>query len=129
MSVRIVVDSACDLGKEKATELGLEFISLKTIFGEKEYLDGDELSSQEFYEKLVESDELPSTSQATPYEFEETFRSIVENGDTAVCITLSSQLSGTNQSANIAADDYEGKVFVVDSENVTRRTDSHNVCH
>ena len=119
MSVRIIVDSACDLGKEKATELGLDFISLKTIFGEKEYLDGDELTSQEFYEKLIESDELPSTSQATPYEFEEAFRSIVENGDTAVCITLSSQLSGTNQSANIAAEDYEGKIFVVDSENVT----------
>lgn len=59
MSVRIVVDSACDLGKEKASELGIEFISLKTIFGEKEYLDGDELSGKEFYEKLIESDELP----------------------------------------------------------------------
>ena len=119
MSVRIIVDSACDLGKEKATELGLDFISLKTIFGEKEYLDGDELSCQQFYEKLIESDELPSTSQATPYEFEKVFRSVVDNGDTGVCITLSSKLSGTNQSANIAAEDYEGKIFVVDSENVT----------
>lgn len=119
MGVRIIVDSACDLGKEKATELGIDFISLKTLFGEKEYLDGDELSSQEFYEKLIESDELPTTSQATPYEFEEVFRSVTENGDTAVCITLSSKLSGTNQSANIAAEDFEGKVYVVDSENVT----------
>ncbi len=119
MSVRIVVDSACDLGKEKASELGVEFISLKTIFGEKEYLDGDELSGKEFYEKLIESDELPTTSQATPFDFEKVFQSIVDEGDTAVCITLSSKLSGTNQSANIAAADFEGKVFVVDSENVT----------
>lgn len=119
MSVRIVVDSACDLGKEKASELGIEFISLKTIFGEKEYLDGDELSGKEFYEKLIESDELPTTSQATPFDFEKAFQSIVDEGDTAVCITLSSKLSGTNQSANIAAADFEGKVFVVDSENVT----------
>lgn len=119
MSVRIVVDSACDLGKEKASELGIEFISLKTIFGEKEYLDGDELSGKEFYEKLIESDELPTTSQATPFDFEKVFQSIVDEGDTAVCITLSSKLSGTNQSANIAAADFEGKVFVVDSENVT----------
>lgn len=119
MSVKIIVDSACDLGKERAEKLGLEFVSLKTIFGDTEYLDGDELSSHEFYEKLIESDELPSTSQATPYDFEEVFSRIVQNGDTAVCITLSSRLSGTYQSANIAADNYEGKVFVVDSENVS----------
>lgn len=119
MSVKIIVDSACDLGKERAQKLGLEFISLKTIFGDTEYLDGDELSSQEFYEKLVESDEMPSTSQATPYDFEKVFSHIVQNGDTAVCITLSSRLSGTYQSATIAADDYEGKIFVVDSENVS----------
>ncbi len=119
MGVRIIVDSACDLGKEKATEMGLDFISLKTLFGETEYLDGDELTSQEFYEKLIESDELSTTSQATPYEFEEKFREVTKDGDTAICITISSKLSGTNQSANIAASEFDGKVLVVDSENVT----------
>lgn len=118
MSIRIIVDSACDLTREQAKELNVEMIPLKTIFGEEEYLDGVTLTSREFFEKLIETDVFPSTSQIAPYEYEEKFREVKEAGDTAVCITISSQLSGCYQSANIALEEYEDCITVVDSENV-----------
>ncbi len=118
MSVQIIIDSASDLLKEEADNLNLHFLPLKTIFGGEEYLDGITLSHTEFYEKLIESDTLPTTSQIPPYEYEELFSKIVKNGDTAVCITLSSKLSGCNQSAHIAAVDYLDSIEIVDSENV-----------
>lgn len=119
MSVRIVVDSACDLTKMQAEELGLDYISLKTIFGEEEYLDGTTLSHEEFYEKLIECGTIPTTSQIPPYEFERKFREIKEAGDVAVVITLSSLLSGTYQSAVIALEGYEDCIYLVDSLSVS----------
>lgn len=118
MSVRIIVDSASDIILDRAAELDVDVIPLKTIFGEEEYLDGVTISHKEFYEKLIESDVHPTTSQIPPYEFEERFAEAKEAGDTVLCITLSSKLSGTYQSANIAADGYEDIVTIVDSENV-----------
>ena len=118
MSIRIIIDSASDITKEKALALGLYFMPLKTIFGNEEYLDGITMSHQQFYERLIETEELPTTSQIPPYEYEKVFSSILENGDTAICITLSSKLSGSYQSANIAVADYEDKIHIVDSENV-----------
>ncbi|MDD6202900.1 MAG: DegV family protein [Lachnospiraceae bacterium] len=118
MSVRIIIDSACDLSKEKADQMHLDYMPLKTMFGDQEFLDGITISHQEFFERLVESDTLPTTSQIPPYEYEQIFSSVAEGGDTAVCITLSSKLSGSYQSACLAASEFEGTVIVVDSENV-----------
>ena len=95
MSVRIIIDSASDLTKEQADKLGLDFLPLKTIFGTKEYLDGITLSHQQFYEKLIESDCMPTTSQIPPHDFEQLYADVKEKKDTAVVITLSSRLSGT----------------------------------
>lgn len=118
MSVRIVVDSASDLTKERADEMQLDYMPLKTIFGETEYLDGVTLSHREFYEKLIECGTIPTTSQISPHDFEEKFKEIKEAGDTAVVICLSSLLSGTYQSAHIALDGYEDCITLVDSLNV-----------
>lgn len=90
---------------------------MAVTFGEETYLDGVTLSHTQFYEKLIESDTLPITSQVTPAQFEDAFRSAAEAGEAVVCVTVSSKLSGTYQSACIAAQDYEGRVFVVDSLN------------
>lgn len=119
MSVKIVVDSACDLTKQRADALDLTFLSLKTIFGGEEYSDGITMSHREFYEKLIESGDMPSTSQIPPHDFEEVFAQIKKDGDTAVVITLSAKLSGTFQSAAIAREGYEDCVFLVDSETVS----------
>ena len=118
MAVKFIVDSACDILPAEAKELGIIHLPLKVIFGEEEYADAVDLSHEEFYEKLIESDVFPSTSQVPPADFEDAYKKVVSEGDEAVVITVSSKLSGTYQSAVIAQEDYEGKVFIVDSENV-----------
>lgn len=119
MSVRIIVDSASDLTKEQADRWKLDYMPLKSLFGEEEYLDGVTLSHEEFYEKLIESAMIPTTSQITPYDYEKKFREVKSAGDTAVVITLSSLLSGTYQSAVIAREGYEDCICLVDSLNVS----------
>ena len=118
MAVRIIVDSACDLIPEQIKKYQLDVLPIKTIFGEEEFLDGVTMSHEEFFEKLVESEELPTTSQVTPIVYEEKYEEVKQAGDTAVVITLSSKLSGCYQSANIALDGYEDIITVVDSNNV-----------
>lgn len=117
MAIKIIVDSASDIGREEAHKLGITMIPLTILFGEDEYLDGVDLTPLQFYEKLIEGDELPKTSQISAYRFEEEFKKIVENGDEALVITLSSKLSGTNASAQQAAAQFNGKVRVIDSLN------------
>lgn len=118
MAVRIIVDSACDLTEEQLNQYQIDMLPIKTIFGEEEYLDGVTMTHEEFFEKLVESEEMPKTSQVAPYTYEEKYEEVRKAGDTAVVITLSSKLSGCYQSANIALDGYEDIITIVDSNNV-----------
>lgn len=115
--VKIVIDSAADIGKEEAEKLGIVMVPMVITFGSEEYYDGVDLSPLQFYEKLIEGDELPKTSQISPYRFEEAFEKITANGDEAVVITISSKLSGTHASAVQAAEKFGDNVFVVDSMN------------
>ena len=116
MNIRIIVDSTADLTPQVRSRV--DVVPLTIHFGEKEYIDGITIDSRTFYEKLIESDVLPTTSQATPFVFEEKFRRAVEEGFQVVCITCSSKLSGTYQSAVIAAEEFSGQVFVVDSQTI-----------
>lgn len=116
MSVKIVVDSTADLiddVKERVT-----IVPLTITFGDEEFIDGITIDKKTFYEKLIESDTLPTTSQATPNAFLQAIDPIVREGNEIVLLTVSSKLSGTYQSAVIAASEYEGSVFVVDTESV-----------
>lgn len=112
MKVHLIVDSTADVSE--AIRPRLTVVPLTVHFGSEEYIDGVTISKQAFYEKLIESDVLPSTSQATPAAFAEVFSDIAERGESAVVLTISSRLSGTCQSAMIAAADYPG-IYVVDS--------------
>ena len=113
MSVKIIVDSTADLTPEVAQQV--KIVPMTILFGDKQYVSGVDIDSKKFYELLVESDVLPTTSQPTPYAFSQVFQEVVEAGDTAVCLTVSSKLSGTYQSASIAAEEFPGKIFVVDT--------------
>jgi DegV family protein with EDD domain len=120
--VRVVTDSACDLSKERAAELGVEVVPLSIRFGDEEYTDGVDLSVEQFYEKLAESEALPETAAPSPGAFADAFRKAKAAGaDSVICINLSSDLSATLQSAQNAAeavkDDIE--VRVVDSRSIT----------
>lgn len=118
MKLRIITDSASDLVPPYRP--GLTVLPLTVLFGERAYQDGVDLDHKQFYELLIESDALPTTSQPTPAQFEDAFRTAVEAGETVVCVTLSSKLSGTYQSACIAAGEFSpGQVYVVDSLNVS----------
>lgn len=119
MSVRIIIDSAADITAETAAALHLDLLPLKTIFGEEEFLDGITLTHRQFYEKLIESDGIPTTSQISPHEYETAYASVKSEGDTGVVITLSGKLSGSFQSANIALSGYEDCITIVDSKNVS----------
>lgn len=117
MSVRIAIDSASDITKQEAEQKNLIFLPMEIQWGKEHYLDGVDLTAQEFFQKLIESDILPKTSQITPYRFEEVITEVLEQGDELLIITISSKLSGTYFSAVQAASDYSDRVFVVDSKN------------
>jgi DegV family protein with EDD domain len=119
MSVKIIVDSACDISPADAQNRNFRIIPLKTMFGDEEYLDGVTMTHREFFEKLVETDEFPHTSQIPPFEYQEAFEEAVSDGSEVLCITISSKISGCYQSACIAEDDVDGKVIIVDSENAS----------
>lgn len=118
MAIQFVVDSASDILPEEAKKLGIRLLPMTVCFGDEQYADAVDLTHRAFYEKLVESSVMPTTSQIPPAVFETVFREIADHGDTAVVITISSKVSGTFQSARIAAEEFEGQIFVVDSENV-----------
>lgn len=116
MAVRIITDSGFDV--PDASDARLTVLPLSITFGDTTYADGVDLTNDRFFELLIESDELPKTSQATPYAYTQIFERVRAAGDEAVVITLSSGLSGTYQSALTAAADYP-EVHVVDSKSVT----------
>lgn len=117
MGVKVLVDSASDITIEEANSLGIEMIPMTITFGDEVYSDGIDISKRQFFEKLIESDELPKTSQINMFQFEERFKEMTADGSEVVAITISSKLSGTYSSAMQAAEKFNGKVFVVDSLN------------
>ena len=114
--IQIITDAGSDI--IDCSRPDLTVLPMTIRFGEEEYLDGVNLTHKQFYEKMIETQVLPTTSQPSPYAFETAIRKIHEQGDIALIITISSKLSGTWQSANIAAAETGGEVYIVDSLNV-----------
>lgn len=100
--VHIITDSTCDILKDEQERMNITVIPLVVNFGSEMYKDGIEITNKEFYEKLEKVQSLPTTSQVNPAEFEEAFQKVINNGDEVVAILVSSELSGTYQSAFIA---------------------------
>ena len=115
MGIRIITDSASDISQERAKEWDITVMPLTVRFHEDEYLDGVTLTPRQFYEKLVETDEIPKTSQIPPYAYEQEFEKAVLAGHDVICFCLSSGVSGSFQSACIAAKKYDGHVAVIDT--------------
>lgn len=119
MAVKLIIDAGCDLNLAQANALDVTLVPMTIHFGDHEFRSGVDISNEEFYNLLSTSKELPTTSQPTPYQFETEFRKIREAGDEAVVLCVSSALSGTYQSAMIAASDFTDCVHVVDTQAVT----------
>ena len=120
MAVCIITDSTSDFTCKQVQELGVEVVSQKVRFGQREYIDGAELTPEEFYQKLAQSDALPQTAQVNPEEFCQAFRQALDRGDQVFGLFLSSDLSGTYQSALAAREICGGQgIYLTDSRNVT----------
>ncbi len=118
--VRIITDGTSDITAQRARELGVHVMPMRVFFGQESFVDGVDITREEFFARLTSSDELPTTSQLNPDDFLEVFQGYVDQGDEIVGIFLSAELSGTCQSACIARDMAEGgEIHIVDSRTVT----------
>jgi DegV family protein with EDD domain len=122
MPVRIVTDSSCDLSETQVAALGIEVVPLTVRFGDEEFVDRTELTTEDFYRRMEAASDLPQTAAPAPGAFEAAFRRAADAGaDAVVCVNLSAQLSATMQSAQTAAKAFEGAldVRVLDSRSIT----------
>ena len=118
--IKIITDSTLDLPAELIREKDIEVLPLLINFGEESYLDGIEITTKEMIDKIDATGVLPTTAQVTPNRFEESFKKYLDEGYKIVALTLSSDMSGTYQSASIAKDMLESDdIIVIDSRNVT----------
>lgn len=118
--IKIITDSSADLPKEVFDSLGVEVLPLLINFGEESYLDGVEISIDELFERIENSDVFPNTAQVTPIRFQETYEKYLNEGYKIISIHLSSGMSGTYQSACLAKSSLESDdIYVIDSQTVT----------
>lgn len=118
--VRIITDGASDMTAQRAAELNIDVIPMRVFFSQESFLDGMDITQEEFFARLSSSEELPTTSQLNPDDFLELFRKYAAQGDQVVGIFVSTGLSGTCQSACIAREMVEGgEIHIVDSRTVT----------
>ena len=116
--VKIYVDSTCDISPADAARLGINIIPMSTVFGNETYRQNIDLTATEFFKKLAESEVNPTTAQLTPFDLEQIYQEATADGSEVVAIHLSSALSGTYQSAVVAAREVSG-VYPVDSQSAT----------
>lgn len=118
--IKILTDTSCDLSFKQAEELDIEILPITVSFGEETYVPLEDLSNEEFYQKLSAATELPKTSQVAPIRMEEEFKKHIDNGDEVIGLFISKELSGTYNNAlmakNLLGSD---KIFVVDTNNTT----------
>ena len=120
MAVRIITDSSSDLPFSCQEKWGITILPLRVLFGEEEYVDGQDLTAEQFYAKLAQAKELPKTAQVTPAELEDAMRPFVQAGDEIVVLPISRELSGTSASARIAREQFpQAEIYVIDTLAVT----------
>ena len=120
MKITLITDSTCDLDPKFLKDEGIEFAPLKVLFGSTEYVDKLDLSNPEFYELMRNSKELPTTSQVNPGEFHDLFSKALESGNQVLGIFLSSELSGTYNSAVVAKEMIGSEhIHLIDSRTVS----------
>ncbi|MBP3324772.1 MAG: DegV family EDD domain-containing protein, partial [Clostridia bacterium] len=100
--IKILTDTSCDLSYKQAEALDIEILPITVSFGQEVYTPLEDLSNEEFYEKLSKAETLPKTAQVTPAKFEEEFTRHIENGDEVIGLFISKELSGTYNNAVMA---------------------------
>ena len=113
--IKIITDSSCDLPKEIVREYGIEVVPLSVEIDGKRYIEGKDITPEEYWQKMQKAKTLPKTSQPPPAMFADVFKKIIDEGNEPLCITISSKLSGTYQSALVGNDISGNKAVVFDS--------------
>ena len=113
--MKIVTDSGCDLTKEQCQELDVTMLPLKVQLGERTYLSGVDLTAEEFYELLDQTEQMPLTSTPSVGDFAETYQRLAETDPEILSIHISSGLSGTSNAARVAASQSKASVTVIDT--------------
>ena len=120
MKIKIITDSMGDIPQKIADGLNIRIVPLSVNFGDKTYIDGIDISSKRFFEMLAVSSVMPTTSQVTPATFHQVFEEELKNFDKIIVINGSSKLSGTYNSATMAAQEFDGdEIVVIDSTLIT----------
>ena len=118
--IKIVTDSCLDLPEELIRENNIEILPVLINFGDKSYVDREEINLKEMQEKIEREKVLPTTAQITPSRFEEYFRNALNEGYKVVAVLMSSNMSGTYNSACIAKDMIESDdIVIVDTQVIT----------
>lgn len=118
--IKIITDSTIDIPSELIEKNDIEVMPLLINFGEDSYLDGIEITPSEMIERINKENVLPTTAQITPIRFEETFKKYLDQGYKIITLLLSSEMSGTYQSACIAKEILDTEdIIVIDSRNVS----------
>lgn len=119
----IVADSTADVPKAMVEEYGIHIVPMRLSFGEESFVEGVDITVEEFYDKLTKSNELPTTSQTSPSQYVEVYRNLMQEhpGAPIISIHISSGMSGTYQSALLAKsmieeeDGADADITVIDS--------------
>lgn len=120
MSIGIITDSTCDLNQKLIEKYNIEVIPLSVHFGEKEFKDGVDINPKSFFKKLNKNKELPHTSRPAPAVFMKKYKKMLEKYDHLLSIHISAALSGTFESAKLAAREIEDqKITVIDSASIS----------
>jgi DegV family protein with EDD domain len=126
--LRIVTDGAADVPRAWLEEYDIQIVPINIHFGEKTYLSGIELDNEGFYRLVDESKKIPKTSQPSPHQFAEAYKSLASAGDTILSIHVTSKLSGTYASAVAAARELEGTFKVIPFDSLTGSTGLGILC-
>lgn len=119
--IRILLDSSADFSAQEANERNLELVPINITLNEKNYLDGIDITKDEFYDLLTSSEEFPKTAQPSPQDYLDLFEDAKEKGDSIIYLSLSSALSGTFQSATLAKNMIEyDEIYLIDTLSATR---------
>ncbi len=121
--VRIILDSSSDFLLDEFKEKNMEMVPYSVTFGSESYLDGIDITREEYFDKLIREDEFPSTATPSPGDYLEHFEAAKEAGDEVICITLAAALSGSYQSAMVAKEMSEyDEIYVIDAKTATAGT-------
>ncbi len=117
MAVKVVTDSASDIPAEVAEELGISVVPCTIFFGADAFKDGVEITKEEFFHRLTTGGVMPTTTQPSVGDFLDVYRPLAEEGHDIVSVHVSGKLSGTVNSARLAAGELAGAtVEIVDTE-------------